>query len=496
MRFSLFFSLAVLAQSCVVLAHPKNGTRAPADRVSIPSPGNDPFYTPPAGWRNAARGEILRSREVDVAYLQVLKADFQAAYQLLYRTTGATESQPETTVTTIVVPHNAKRNQLVNYLTYVDADGAQCAPSYVLREGGEFGSDVVLVYQQIFISALANEGYIINLPDHQGPNRAFAVGPLEGRMSLDSVTAALNFERLGLSKKTKVVMHGYSGGAIASGWAAAQHTSYTPDLNLVGFSMGGTPANITGTVQYLDGGLFGGFAVAGITGILYSYPKLYRYLADELTVKGRDAVEFARSNCLLSTLLRYPFSRFLSSNDFVNNGARVVYLPIVHNLIKDWVLGKDKALTPSAPVYMYHGHNDEVIPFADVQKAAQDWANNGADVHLEQFTDVYMGHLTTELLNLPGVVRFVKERMAGKPVRKGLYAEEVPTPLVKMGALSQGLQEAMNAIYDIIGREVGPGDRLFMQRIAKHANQKDLQRARLHGKTTVHTHQSNKTASH
>lgn len=46
---------------------------------------------------------------------------------------------------------------------------------------------------------------------------------------------------------------GYSGGAIATGWAAALHASYAPELNIKGWSMGGTPANTTAVLQTVDG---------------------------------------------------------------------------------------------------------------------------------------------------------------------------------------------------------------------------------------------------
>jgi hypothetical protein len=53
---------------------------------------------------------------------------------------------------------------------------------------------------------------------------------------------------LGLkSKKNSIVGVGYSGGAIATGWAAALQGNYAPELNVKGWSAGGTPANLTGT---------------------------------------------------------------------------------------------------------------------------------------------------------------------------------------------------------------------------------------------------------
>lgn len=49
---------------------------------------------------------------------------------------------------------------------------------------------------------------------------------------------------IGLNPTANSVMWGYSGGAIAVGWAAALLDSYAPELNVVGASHSGTPADL------------------------------------------------------------------------------------------------------------------------------------------------------------------------------------------------------------------------------------------------------------
>lgn len=102
-------------------------------------------------------------------------------------------------------------------------------------------------------------GYIVTSSDYEGPNAAFGAGPLAGHGVLDAIRATLAFPTLKLPKGTGVVGVGYSGGAIATGWAAALQPSYAPELPILGWAQGGTPANISATVQYIDGGLFSGF---------------------------------------------------------------------------------------------------------------------------------------------------------------------------------------------------------------------------------------------
>ena len=70
------------------------------DRPQLPS--DDPFYDPPQGFQHAAPGTVLRSRDVEVAFLGLIPQKFTAT-QLLYRTTDM-HGQPEATVTTVIAP--------------------------------------------------------------------------------------------------------------------------------------------------------------------------------------------------------------------------------------------------------------------------------------------------------------------------------------------------------------------------------------------------------
>ena len=55
---------------------------------------------------------------------------------------------------------------------------------------------------------------------------------------------------------------GYSGGSLASGWAAALQPDYAPELsrNLLGVALGGFITNVTATVEATDDTIFAGIA--------------------------------------------------------------------------------------------------------------------------------------------------------------------------------------------------------------------------------------------
>lgn len=463
MRFSLAL-VAALLPWCSALV-PRAHQHAAAN---IPTPDHDPFYKPPANWEHANQGDILRTREVELDLLSVDKFNYKAAYEILYRTTGAYETVPDTTVTTVIVPHNANKNELVTFLAPNDAVGPQCAPSYSMRGGIPIGTDLGMTYHQLMINTLLDEGYIVTVPDYEGSKGSFGAARLAGRMALDGIKATLAMERLGLSKRTKVVTYGYSGGAIAGGWAAALESTYAPGINTVGYAIGGTPANITGTLLKLDGGLFAGFAITGITGVVVTYKKLADWLQPRLTAAGREAIAYARENCMIQLLVKYAFADILSDKYF-EHGATLVGNPAVQDVIGDFVMGVHEKETPKPPVFMYHATHDEVIPFEDAFKTAHDWARHGADVHFEQYTDAFMEHATTEFASIPGLILYTRARMANKPFPKGFTFKSTGNPLEDPDTPLTGLGELVLAIEDIIGRNIGPADSKLKQSIRTHA---------------------------
>ncbi|KAL8292532.1 hypothetical protein RQP46_001144 [Phenoliferia psychrophenolica] len=82
-------------------------------------PAQDPFYLPPAGWNQTARGSILRSRKVTAALYTAVPLPV-TSYQLLFVTSDAQEL-PLVTVTTILVPTNAAPGMLLAYSTAEDS---------------------------------------------------------------------------------------------------------------------------------------------------------------------------------------------------------------------------------------------------------------------------------------------------------------------------------------------------------------------------------------
>src|ERR1041384_2220337 len=71
-------------------------------------PAKDPFYEPPHGFEHARPGTVLRSRDVELAFMGLVPQRFTAT-QLLYRTTDF-HGEPQATATTVVRPTPRDRN--------------------------------------------------------------------------------------------------------------------------------------------------------------------------------------------------------------------------------------------------------------------------------------------------------------------------------------------------------------------------------------------------
>src|ERR1700722_642142 len=96
-------------------------------------PTQDPFYTysGTTPLADIAPGTVLNTRSIDLAAGTTSVP--VSAEQLLYRTTGEL-GQPTVTVTTVIAPlGTVSPPRLVGYLSFYDALGSECDPSYTLQ---------------------------------------------------------------------------------------------------------------------------------------------------------------------------------------------------------------------------------------------------------------------------------------------------------------------------------------------------------------------------
>ena len=226
-------------------ASSSNSTQAPKP------PSQDPWYTAPSGFEHKAPGAVLRIRAAP-GNLTAISSNCSASYNVLYRTTNS-QYKPAWAVTTVFVPVDPKPALLSYQFPYDSAD-VDASPSYAMYSG--VGTDV---------NSSLSKGWFVTVPDYEGPLGSFTAGVMSGHATLDAVRATLVLkDDILLPNNTLYAMWGYSGGALASEWAAELQVQYAPEMNFSGAALGGLTPNISSVLTTINKSYAAGLAPVNI----------------------------------------------------------------------------------------------------------------------------------------------------------------------------------------------------------------------------------------
>src|SRR5581483_10804513 len=362
----------------------------------LPEPDNDPFYRPPAGWEAAAPGTVLAERPVTVKGLGLtVPAD---ARQFLARSTDATGG-PTTVAGILMVPrapYPTGPRPLVSYQPATDSLGDQCNPSYKLRAGTEAELGLMMPALQ--------RGWAVVVTDYEGPHNAFGAARMAGHGVLDGIRAAEALPGTGLAgRPTPVGLWGYSGGGLATSWAAELQAGYAPELAIAGAASGGTPSDMGAAARRIDGTIASGLVLLASTGLTRAYPEMLSLLND----RGRAMIDEIGDMCIGEAVGRFPFRRL---NEFTT-AADPLAEPVAVRVMDDNHLGR---VAPRAPVLLYHSVLDELIPYPTVRALLADWCRGGG--HVTLYSDAASEHSSLAVSGAPVAVSFLASRFAGVDV--------------------------------------------------------------------------------
>lgn len=245
---SLLACACLLIQGTVSVATPRHDGAGNVKRSQPIPPSEDPWYTAPDGYEDASPGEILRNRTAPGNLVSLAGSNCSAAYNLLYRTT-ASQGNATFAVTTVLVPKDPT-NALLSYQIPYDSAYINSSPSYALYEGVNTDIKVAL-----------GKGYFVTVPDYEGPLASFTAGHMAGYATLDAVRATLNAASLyDLPDDSYYATWGYSGGALATEWAAELQLDYASELSFAGAAMGGLTPNVTSVLMSINQKISAGLA--------------------------------------------------------------------------------------------------------------------------------------------------------------------------------------------------------------------------------------------
>ncbi|EGW31184.1 secretory lipase 1 [Spathaspora passalidarum NRRL Y-27907] len=445
MTFIIFFFLYILQSVAIPL--------------QLSSPLDDDFYTLPQGYEAAAPGDILKIRPAPAQLSSLfIPVNVKNVWQLVVRSEDSF-GQPTAFITTIIEPFNADPSKVVSYQTMEDSASLNCSPSYGLQSGSPI-STIATQYDMTFMVTALDQGYYVASPDYEGFISAFTVGRRSGQAVLDSVRAVINSGNFtGINNDAKVGLWGYSGGALASGWAAALQPSYAPELKstLVGASLGGFVTNITAVAEIVDGELFAGLIPVALTGISNEYPQAKVLVQENVAPQHLAKFNEAGNKCLIPSIFYFFFDHILTGTDpMIPAGFSLLANGQVKSIIEsNSLVYLNSSYVPEIPIFVYHGTLDMVVPIKDVYVTYDNWCNWGIG-SFEFAEDLLNGHLSEQLVGGPAAWTWLDRLLqGGKPINGCSHTSRVSNLLYP--GISAATKDYFEGIKDsLLDMQLGP----------------------------------------
>ncbi len=417
----------------------------PTGAAAAPShPKNDPFYSykgkkPLA---DIVPGTVLKTRSVP--YHIVGLPTLLKTTQLLYRSTGQTKN-PTVNVTSVIRPRWLRnKTKVISYQSAYDSLNQNDEPSYAIAGGRPTLAGIVPNVELGVFGPFLAEGYTVIVPDTEGQEADFAAGPEYGMHTLYSIQAAFNSSAI--DSDAKVAMLGYSGGAIATEWAAEFAPRYAPEVNkrLIGAAIGGVLVHPAHNLHYVEGSvMWAGVMAMALVGIARAFAIDFTPYLSNHGIKICNDIQNASIVEVLG--LRYKGLKWkdLAKPEYPTPESIPLYVTCANQLIMG------TCGTPTIPLFIGQGAGGEsegtpgnkpgigagdgVMIAGDVRTLARKYCAAGTTVYYEEYAA--LSHLLSLALWLPNSIAWVKERFAGVPapqncssIRPGNPIEPLPVP--------------------------------------------------------------------
>ncbi|RFU77839.1 lipase, secreted [Trichoderma arundinaceum] len=416
-------------------------------------PSDDAFYAVPADAGSSAPGAILKHRTppAQIAAFGLAPVNLQSSHQILYRTND-NFGNATATVVTVLIPHNADRTKILSYQVAQDSSSKNCAPSYALQlasaSGGPLGT-LVTQAELLLIEAALERGWVVILPDHEGPTAAFLANRQAGQATLDGIRAALGSGSFtGIAKDAAVAMWGYSGGSLASAWAAELQPSYAPELKIAGAALGGTVPNITTVLSEINKSLTAGIIASGFVGLSNQYPQVNKILEQHVLPKYQPLFNKVRNQCLVADILDFLFKDVLAMLD---DPTLPFTDPELVRIQNDNAPGQ---VTPKIPLYVYKSTGDELSPIGETDALVNKYCKGGASV--KYVRDALSDHGTLAITGAAKALSWLIDVLdEGKP-QKGCSTSTVVSSLLDPSTLEIIPGFLIDALLNLLGKPIGP----------------------------------------
>ncbi len=265
----------------------------------------------------------------------------------------------------------------------------------------------------------------MSVPDHEGPNGAWGTPYEPGYRILDGLRAAVNSERLGLSESAPIGLWGYSGGGLASAWAAEMQGSYAPELNVVGAVLGSPVADLGHAFRRLNGSFYSGLPAMVVAALSHVYPELGRIIAEHATDTGKAMLLRVENMTTAHAVLRLVGMDMGKLVDRPLN--EILDMPEVKHVFDSIKLG---TAVPTPPVLIVQAVHDKIVSVDDIDELTDTYKSGGASVTYHR--DMFSEHMLLHPMSAPMALRWLIDRFNGKPVSEHMIRTTWPTLLNPM----------------------------------------------------------------
>lgn len=374
--------------------------------LDVQNPADQPeFYEAPEGVDVSALapGTVLRERTFKY-YVATMETSLDVT-QLLYVTTSAL-GVLETNVTSVIHPPQGTDGSIVAYQSFYDTSNPVDNPSRSIAGNLSLGG-LIPALENVFILPALLAGHSVVVADTQGKDANFAAGPAYGAATLDSLRAATAATTTEIKPDSNIGLFGYSGGAIASNWAAIRAREYAPEIEqrLIGVAQGGLMVNPINNLDYASDGL----VWSGVVGLaLSSLGDTYQVdISQYLNEYGLAAYADTRNLSIIEAQYRYPSLKWtdIAKPEYPNLNE----IPELKKIIDTLNMGAwDSPKIPmfifqgaggekeGTPVHPEVGMGDGIMVTKDVRTLARQYCAAGTAIEYREYQP--LSHFLTALL--------------------------------------------------------------------------------------------------
>lgn len=319
--------------------------------------------------------------------------------QLLYATTNV-HGEIEPNVTSVMHPPGGSDGNVIAYQSFYDSATPVDNPSRIIAGNMTTGGLITALDTAIIAPALL-AGHPVVLADTEGADAHFAAGPGYGYAPLDSLRAA-TASSAPVGATDQIGLLGYSGGSIASNWAAIHLADYAPELEerVVGVAQGGMFVDPVSNLEYASDGILW----SGVVGLaLSALARTYRVdIDDYLTDYGRAVLTDVAELSIVEAFGRYPGLHW-------SEIARPEYptphdVPAISAILEELNMGNWDS--PSVPMFIFqgaggfiegtpadpvYGPGDGIMVTNDVRSLARQYCEAGTSIEYREYP--YLSHL-------------------------------------------------------------------------------------------------------